>query len=245
MLEWIAPSLQREPTWEVDTFGDEEKATLVELFTQCDKDGSGVLEMSEIDQLLTKLVRSLFGDLRPINREQLTAMKQSILAKYDKNHDSALSLDEFIAMVAHIKALSMKHEPLDAAESALNAMDARALVAHERDLEARERDLEARTRAWQQKQDQERAARQDLRGSANERLKLIARLMLVASFVCVIVAIVLGAARVHWREGGPTHVKPGGFVAVFVMSAALLCGCGLRQLVFGYGARPNDDWNGF
>ena len=69
--------------------------------------------------------------------------------------------------------------------------------------------------------------------------------MLVASFVCVIVAIVLGAARVHWREGGPTHVKPGGFVAVFVMSAALLCGCGLRQLVFGYGARPNDDWNGF
>ena len=37
MLEWIAPSLQRGPTWEVDTFGDEEKATLVELFTQCDK----------------------------------------------------------------------------------------------------------------------------------------------------------------------------------------------------------------
>ena len=106
MFEWIAPSLQREPTWEVDTFGDEEKATVVELFMQCDKDGSGVLEMSEIDQLLTKLVRSLFGDVRPINREQLTAMKQSILAKYDKNHDSALSLDEFIAMIAHIKALS-------------------------------------------------------------------------------------------------------------------------------------------
>ena len=237
MLECVTPSLQREPTWEVDTFGDQEKAIIVELFAQCDADGSGVLEMSEIDQLLTKLTGA--------GREQVAAMKRSILAKYDKNHDSALSLDEFIAMIAHIKALSMKHEPLDAAESALNAMDARALVAHERDLEARERDLEARTRAWQQKQDQERAARQDLRGSANERLKLIARLMLVASFVCVIVAIVLGAARVHWREGGPTHVKPGGFVAVFVMSAALLCGCGLRQLVFGYGARPNDDWNGF
>ena len=164
MLEWIAPSLQREPTWEVDTFDDEEKATLVELFTQCDKDGSGVLEMSEIDQLLTKLVRSLFGDLRPINREQLTAMKQSILAKYDKNHDSALSLDEFIAMIAHIKALSMKHASLDAAESALGGMDARALVARERELEARERDLEARVRAWQEEQDERLALRETERG---------------------------------------------------------------------------------
>ena len=55
MLECVTPSLQREPTWEVDTFGDQEKAIIVELFAQCDADGSGVLEMSEIDQLLTKI----------------------------------------------------------------------------------------------------------------------------------------------------------------------------------------------
>ena len=152
MLECVPPSLQREPTWEVDTFGDQEKAIIVELFAQCDADGSGVLEMSEIDQLLTKITGA--------DREQVAAMKQSILAKYDKNHDSALSLDEFIAMIAHIKALSRKHASLDAAESALGGMDARALVARERELEARERDLEARVRAWQEEQDERLALRE-------------------------------------------------------------------------------------
>ena len=52
MLECVTPSLQREPTWEVDTFGDQEKAIIVELFAQCDADGSGVIEYSELKAAL-------------------------------------------------------------------------------------------------------------------------------------------------------------------------------------------------
>ena len=226
MLECVTPSLQREPTWEVDTFGDQEKAIIVELFAQCDADGSGVLEMSEIDQLLTKITGA--------DREQVAAMKQSILAKYDKNHDSALSLDEFIAMIAHIKALSMKHASLDAAESALGGMDARALVARERELEARERDLEARVRAWQEEQDE----RLDLRGRSMELRKLLRQigvLMLVASIVCAIVALVAIGAQLHRRVW-----------QLLLMSATLLCCCGIVQIggTYSYGGGPNANWYG-
>ena len=60
-------------------------------------------------------IRLLFKDLgEHVSLQEI----KLVITKYDRDHSGDISFDEFIAMIAHIKALSMKHASLDAAESA-------------------------------------------------------------------------------------------------------------------------------
>jgi len=71
---------------------DAEKG-LREAFKAVDKDNSGSIDAKEVEAILVKYYQD---KKKPCDQAKLKKDVQSFLADVDKNHDSKVSLDEFL-----------------------------------------------------------------------------------------------------------------------------------------------------